>query len=211
MECTRQKTQRICQSFAQARRDTESREGRPRLPSDHSTIMAPWDQWRHDVNNKLDKWGEEKLHMPAHSEKTFGKSFGKKRNMSYEERLASLRSGGGAMGAMETQPRPRAVPPPPPGHEPDFSSTYTSSPTASQAPPPPQSTRSLSSETASTPTTASTHASFSTGAGSGGTTHIEFSRFSESDKQAFFALLDEYFVKRSSGGGDMWYVSIMTY
>lgn len=139
----------------------------------------PWDQWRHDLNHKLDKWGEEKFNLPATRE-----SKKDKRSLSYEERLANIRSGGGAAGHMQvtsSQQRPRAVPPPPPNAQPSQKSAQSVSLGSAPAV-----------ETIPTATT--------------GTTHIEFSRFTESDKQAFFALLDEFFSKRATQGGDMWYV-----
>ena len=144
----------------------------------------PWDQWRHDLNHKLDKWGEEKFNLPASRE-----SKKDKRGLSYEERLANIRSGGGAAGHMQvtsSQQRPRAVPPPP-------SSAQPSHPT----------TQYVTSQEAPAVVTASTTPGAT---GPSGTTHIEFSRFTESDKQAFFALLDEYFSKQGVHGGDMWYV-----
>lgn len=144
----------------------------------------PWDQWRHDLNHKLDKWGEEKFNLPASRE-----SKKDKRALSYEERLANIRSGGGAAGHMQvtsSQQRPRAVPPPPPNAQPSQ-----------------QNTQSVTPREAPTVVTAPTaHAA----SAPSGTTHIEFSRFTESDKQAFFALLDEFFSKRTTPGSDMWYV-----
>jgi len=139
-----------------------------------TTIMPPpWETWRQDINDKLDRWGEEKLHLrQSHSKPLY------KKDATYEERLARMRSGGGAEGAIQGQTYHRTVPPLPPqptdiGN--NFATERSSVPTP-QAPP-----------TAAAPL------------------HLQFSRFTETDKQAFFALLDEYFVKRSSGG-DMWYV-----
>lgn len=112
-------------------------------------MPAPWDQWRHDINEKMDRWGEDKLHL------------GKNKSGSYEERLARMRAGGGAYGTVvgEGQPRLRAVPPPPPG-----ASTSVPSYSAPLSP--------MSPPSADVP-------------------HIQFSRFTEADKHAFFALLDE--------------------
>lgn len=119
----------------------------------------------------MDRWGEEKLNLrPGHSKPLH------KKNATYEERLARMRSGGGAEGALQAQTYQRSMPPPPP----QFSNENThfgSAPTPASSLPP----------SSATPT------------------HLQFSRFTEAEKQAFFALLDEYFANKSSGG-DMWYV-----
>lgn len=135
-------------------------------------MPPPWETWRQDFNDKLDRWGEEKLHLrPSHSKPL------QKKNATYEERLARMRSGGGAEGAVLGQTYHRSVPPPPqPLSNEGLSVAGGASIPASQAP------------TASTTPL-----------------HLQFSRFTETDKQAFFALLDEYFMNRSSGG-DIWYV-----
>lgn len=131
----------------------------------------PWDQWRHDLNDKFDRLGEDKM------SKLRGN---RSQNSSYEERIASFRSGGGASGTVGGAPRPRMVPPPPPGGS-KPAGYAAAAPVAAAAAPeedvppyePPAST------------------------------HIEFSRFTEEDKQAFFAMLDEYFAKRTDTS-DMW-------
>ncbi|KAL4401365.1 Serine/threonine-protein kinase Stk11 [Malassezia pachydermatis] len=82
------------------------------------------------------------------------------------------------MGAVSQQERPRMVPPPPSSVA-AGNSSFTPVHATSAAP-------------SATP---SSH-TFPTAANS---THIEFSRFTDADKHAFFGLLDEYFLKRSGG------------
>lgn len=109
---------------------------------------------------------------------------------SYEERVASMRNGGGALGAMSGEPRQRTMPPLPPDMAPlPQSHTAPGVPAAPKGGAP----RAPVSEPPAC-------------------THIEFSRFTEADKQNFFAMLDDvrttgcspqYFGRRT-GGSDMW-------
>lgn len=144
-----------------------------------------------------------------------------KNGMSYEERLARVRSGGGAaglVGAQAGQQRPRVVPPPPPGQSNEFTPppartagglTGDCNDPALAAPPAPArgdyySPAPAAPPPAPRPGSSELSAKSASTAGES-TTHIQFSRFTDSDKQAFFALLDEFFAKRATGG-DLWYV-----
>ncbi|WFD29840.1 hypothetical protein MSPP1_000853 [Malassezia sp. CBS 17886] len=132
--------------------------------------MTPWDQWRVDFNERIDRLGEDKLSKMR---------VGRPKNASYDDRIARVREDGGASGAVSGAPKARIVPPPPPG-------------------------------------VPSSHASLGGGAAAPGsapaTTHIQFSQFTDADKQAFFGLLDEvrhahvlylndqFFAKRTDAG-----------
>lgn len=108
---------------------------------------------------------------------------------SYEDRLASIRGTGSAAETMAGTSQHRHMPPLPPDMAP-MPQTHTV----------PASTASAGAPTGPAPAYAPPS-----------TTHIAYSQFTEADKQAFFALLDEvrwrvshqYFGKRT-GASDMW-------
>lgn len=107
---------------------------RQRPPSGETLLPTmPWDQWRHDFNAKVDRYGENQMNKVFKGRASSG---------TYQERVARARQGntGGPTDGK------RSMPPPPPGMS---------------------------------------------GAGAGDALHIQFSRFTEDDKQAFFQLLDE--------------------
>lgn len=143
----------------------------------------PLDKWRQDLNDKMDRWGEDHLHLKP-------KSYQSPRsiNSSYEERLAGVRSGGGATGYVSgaNSVSARSMPPPPP---------VTAGTGA--VPPPPVRSAAVVSPTAAPAPAAVPQTS----------TQILYSRFTEDDKQAFFSMLDHYFAQRK-GAGDMWYVGV---
>ncbi|WFD00667.1 hypothetical protein MYAM1_003418 [Malassezia yamatoensis] len=127
--------------------------------------MPPFDRWRHEVNDKLDRLGEEQMSRL--------RGGGVARKLTFEDRKAALRSG-------ETASQHRPVPPMPTGGAggslfaqelQDRSATKERIPINTSSPP--------------------------------STTQIQFSQFDEADKQAFFAMLDEYFASRSLQT-DMW-------
>ncbi|WFC96760.1 hypothetical protein MBRA1_003422 [Malassezia brasiliensis] len=119
--------------------------------------MPPFEKWRLDFNEKLDRLGEE------HLNKLRGN---RSMNSSYEERLASMRGAGSAAETMAGAPQQRHMPPLPPDMAPM-----------------PQ-THPVPASTAAAPAAAPAYSPPST-------THIAYSQFTEADKQAFFALLDE--------------------
>lgn len=137
---------------------------------------------RQDLNKRFDKIGE-------------GVLPGRAKSGTYEERLNRARSGGGAGGTQATslgvgEQKPRNLPPPLPGRSGGAPPAHE----ATSIPPPPTHTSDphLPARSAQPPATASG-------------TNLQFSRFSESDKQEFFQLLDDYFANRTQ-----WYVSTDT-
>ena len=134
---------------------------RQRPPSGETLLPTmPWDQWRHDFNAKVDRYGENQMNKVFKGRASSG---------TYQERVARARQGntGGPTDGK------RSMPPPPPGM----------SGAGAGVPPPPPPQRG--------PVPAPPPRGGSAAAPAGDALHIQFSRFTEDDKQAFFQLLDE--------------------
>lgn len=179
-----------------------------------ATSVMPWDDWRKDFNKKLDDFGEDaKQKYRQQREANAGGGSGGSR-VGLHDRMNMLKGenprwnrdvesrSSAAAGAAEhastvvpersrVPPAPPSAlnkgrPPPPPSRHSGSSATGTAPPAlparmqnedGTSHPPPPY------------PPTAHTQHAYPTSQGS--VAHIEFSRFTREDKEAFFSLLDE--------------------
>lgn len=180
-------------------------------------IKMPWDDWRKDFNKKLDDFGEDAKQKYRQQREVNAGTGGSANKVGLQDRMNMLKgqnpqwdrdvesrtAGTDQTGASTTiVPERTRVPPPPPGGVSLQKAT----------PPPPPLRRGTSGAAAQTaahtpglpprmqnedgtsnppppypPTSPPQHA-YPTSQGAG---HIEFSKFTQQDKQAFFALLDE--------------------
>lgn len=173
----------------------------------------PWDDWRKDFNKKLDDFGEDAKHKfrqqreaNAGSGGSAGSRIGLQDRMNMlkgenprwnrdVESRASAAGGEGAEHASTVVPERSRVPPAPPsalnkGRPPPPPSRHSG--TAAVAPPPALPARMQNENGTSNPPPpyppAQTQHAYPTSQATG---HIEFSRFTQQDKEAFFDLLDE--------------------
>ncbi|SPO24992.1 uncharacterized protein UTRI_01503_B [Ustilago trichophora] len=184
----------------------------------------PWDDWRKDFNKKLDDFGEDAKHKfrqqreaNAGGSSSTGKVGLQDRmnmlkgqnpqwNRDVESRASAAATGAGVEHASTVVPERSRVPPAPTssalnkGRPPPPPSRHSGLGAGSAAPAPALPPRMQNEDGTSHPPppyppVASQHA-YPTSEGTG---HIEFSRFTRQDKEAFFELLDEYFDQRDRG------------
>ncbi|KAJ9479822.1 Proline-rich protein [Pseudozyma hubeiensis] len=183
----------------------------------------PWDDWRKDFNKKLDDFGEDakQKYRQQREANAGGSSSGSK--VGLQDRMNMLKgenprwnrdvesrtpatAGAGTEHTSTVVPERSRVPPAPPsalnkGRPPPPPSRHSASNTSAAAPPPALPARMQNEDGTNNPpppyppATQTQHA-YPTSQGS---SHIEFSRFTHHDKQAFFHLLDEYFDQRERG------------
>ncbi|SJX60965.1 uncharacterized protein SRS1_12235 [Sporisorium reilianum f. sp. reilianum] len=179
----------------------------------------PLDSWRKDFNKKLDDFGEDAKHKFRQQREANAGGGGSGSRVGLQDRMnmlkgdnlrwnrdvesrASAAAGDGAEHASTVVPERSRVPPALPsalnkGRPPPPPSRHSGS---AAAPPPPALPARMQNEDGTSnpppPYPPQTQHAYPTSQGAG---HIEFSRFTQQDKEAFFELLDEYFDQRERG------------
>ncbi|KIS71020.1 uncharacterized protein UMAG_00937 [Mycosarcoma maydis] len=178
----------------------------------------PWDDWRKDFNKKLDDFGEDakQKFRQQREANAAGGSGGSK--IGFQDRMNMLKGDNprwnrdvesrvsaaqGAEHAATVVPERSRVPPAPPSvlnkaRPPPPPSRHSGSAAAGVAPPalPARMQNEDGTNNPPPPYPPATQAYHEYPTSQGTTSHIEFSRFTQQDKEAFFNLLDEYFDQR---------------
>lgn len=169
----------------------------------------PWDDWRKDFNKKLDDFGEDAMHkIRQQREANAGGSSSNKvglqdrmnmlkgQNPQWSRDVEARNAGGADHTSTTVVPERSRVPPAPPSAlnkgrpppPPSRQSQGTTGASAPALPPRMQNEDGTSNPPPPYPPTAQAQHTYPSSQGEG---HIEFSRFTRQDKDAFFQLLDE--------------------